>query len=172
MHTVQRYISLIYFSAGVLVAALLAGLPETHGIFTSAEKLGYLTAFIGGLLYSSSFTAATGALLLTHTGDGLQPVFAAVLGGLGGLIYDVLIYSAVNREINHRPVLRHVVAWFQRHRRMRWGGIVAGALVIASPFPDELGIALLDGAGAQRRWFLPLAFGLNVLGVLAIIEVF
>ncbi|MBI5405076.1 MAG: hypothetical protein HY976_02520 [Candidatus Kerfeldbacteria bacterium] len=168
----SRYVSLIYFAVGVLVALLLSALPRTHAIFATAEQLGYLTAFVGGLMYSSSFTAATGALLIAHVGDGLNPILAAIIGGSGGLMYDLLIYSFINREITHRPVLRHLRAWLQRHRRLRWTGILTGALVIASPFPDELGIALLDGAGSNRRWFIPLAFGLNVLGILAIVEIF
>lgn len=50
--------------------------------------------------------------------------------------------------------------------RMLWPFL--GALIIASPFPDEIGIMMMGLSKVDQRVFLPLSFVLNGIGILAI----
>ena len=50
----------------------------------------------------------------------------------------------------------------------RWLTFFAGGLIIASPFPDELGISLLGFSKMRTSWFIPLSFALNCIGILLI----
>jgi hypothetical protein len=43
-----------------------------------------------------------------------------------------------------------------------------GALIIASPLPDELGLVFLGISKLKTRYFLPLSFVLNFFGILII----
>lgn len=163
---------LILFLAGVVIAVMLVRAPGTPALLSSFANLGYLTAFIGGLLYATSLTSATGTIVLANVGESSNPLLAAVIGGLGSLFYDLVIFRLVADQFEHRPVLHRLVDFFRRHRRLRWTAALGGAVVIASPLPDELGIALLDGVGTKPRWFVPLSFGLNTLGILTIVWLF
>ncbi|MBI4426377.1 MAG: hypothetical protein HY567_02270 [Candidatus Kerfeldbacteria bacterium] len=167
-----RLTSIGVFVLGVAVAVLLVRLPVGHSLVNRLDNWGYLTALVGGLLYTTSFTSATGTVVLAHVGESLNPVLAAVIGGLGSLLYDLTIFTVFARQFERRPALHRLVDFFQRHRRLRWTAGLSGALIIASPLPDELGIALLDGAGTKERYFIPLSFGFNVLGILAIVGLF
>lgn len=161
--------TLVLFGIGAVFAVLVVRLPIGHELLDQLEGWGYLTALLGGVFYASSLTSATGTLVLANTSASLNPVVAAIIGGLGSLLYDLLIFTIVQKEVEHRPLLHRLVEFFQRHRRLRWTAAIGGALIIASPLPDELGIALLDGIGASRRGFIPLSFGLNTLGILVIV---
>ena len=43
-----------------------------------------------------------------------------------------------------------------------------GALIIASPLPDELGLVMLGAAGVKTKYFIILSFSLNFAGLVAI----
>ncbi len=168
----RKTTSLILFLAGIAIAVILARAPAAHEFLRSLGSFGYLTALIGGLLYATSLTSATGTVVLANVGEGSNPLLAAAIGGLGSLFYDLIIFRVVAGQLEQRPALHRLVDFFRRHRRLRWTAAVGGAAIIASPLPDELGIALLDGAGVRPRWFAPLSFGLNTLGILAIVGLF
>lgn len=55
-----------------------------------------------------------------------------------------------------------------RLRSARWLMGAVGMLIIASPLPDKLGIALLGFSKTKQRFFLLLSFTANFLGILAI----
>lgn len=152
----------------MLAAVLAFALPPTRAVLANLQAAGYLGALIAGFFYALSLTAplATGifAGLL-----GVQPVLAAVIGGLGALLYDLGIFLFVRREVQ-TPLFERLKARFSgRPRLPRWVTIVVGALIIASPLPDELGVGLWGLTAMRARVFLPLSFGLNTLGLLIIL---
>ena len=50
----------------------------------------------------------------------------------------------------------------------RWLTFLVGGLIIASPFPDELGISLLGFSKMRTSWFIPLSFAFNFVGILLV----
>jgi hypothetical protein len=56
-----------------------------------------------------------------------------------------------------------------KKRRFRRVLPFIGALIIASPFPDEIGLALIGLSTLSRAQFLLLSYVMNTLGVLAIL---
>jgi hypothetical protein len=55
-----------------------------------------------------------------------------------------------------------------RFRWFSWAMLVAGAIIIASPLPDELGVALMGIGEIRPRVFLPLSFAMNTLGIVIV----
>lgn len=55
-----------------------------------------------------------------------------------------------------------------RLRIFRWSIAFLGALVIASPLPDELGLMMLGFSKIKTSFFVPISFLLNFLGILVI----
>jgi len=52
-----------------------------------------------------------------------------------------------------------------------WIVPLAGAIILASPLPDEIGIAMMGFSHIKPSIFIPLSFFLNFLGILFIIFV-
>lgn len=53
-------------------------------------------------------------------------------------------------------------------RLFRWVSFALGALIIASPLPDELGISLLGFSKMKTVWFVPVSYVFNGIGILLI----
>ncbi|MFH1990444.1 MAG: hypothetical protein ABIJ19_01135 [Patescibacteria group bacterium] len=53
-------------------------------------------------------------------------------------------------------------------RIFRWSLAFLGALVIASPLPDELGLMMLGFSKMKTSLFVPVSFLFNSLGILII----
>ncbi|MBI4090209.1 MAG: hypothetical protein HY421_02285 [Candidatus Kerfeldbacteria bacterium] len=168
----RRLTSLGIFSIGVALAVLLVRLPVGHELVDRFEGWGYMTALIGGVLYTTSLTSAAATVVLAHVSETLNPVLAAVVGGFGALLYDLIVFTAFDRATHHPGVIENIRQRLAGRRKTRWSAYLLGSLVVASPLPDELGLAMLDVAGIKKRALIPLSFGLNTIGILAIISLF
>jgi hypothetical protein len=105
----------------------------------------------------------------------VNPIWAVVLiGGLGAVIGDYIIFRFIRDRVTDdveflvKKSVRHEWSLIFKKRLFRWLGPFIGALIIASPFPDEFGIALMGMAKLKDRIFLPLSFTFNALGILVI----
>lgn len=143
---------------------------------------GYPGAFAAGLLFSYGFTtpfAIAGFVAMAHE---VNPWIAAPLAGLGALLSDLVIFevlrlSAFGKEIERlgrttivsrlHAALHHETVPEHVRRISLW---TMAALVIASPLPDEIGIALLSTTTRMsERTFVILCFVVNTIGILAIL---
>lgn len=68
--------------------------------------------------------------------------------------------------LQQRPFRRWRI--IPRLRSSCWLLFFLGAVIIASPFPDEIGISLLGLSKTRHRVFLPLSYAANFLGILAV----
>ncbi|KKR47070.1 MAG: hypothetical protein UT80_C0011G0001, partial [Parcubacteria group bacterium GW2011_GWC1_40_13] len=55
-----------------------------------------------------------------------------------------------------------------RPKLFKWLIPFIGALIIASPLPDEAGLAMMGLSKMKTSVFIPISFALNFLGILAI----
>lgn len=163
---VTQDIALIFLSLAIAIA--LADRAPGAGIFGSNVYVGILFA---GALFSSVFTTAPAIVLLAGFGNAASPVIVGLLGGLGAVLADVLLFQFVKGRLAedaayllkefHLGKLRHFlkIGW------IRWIAAFFGAAVIASPLPDELAIALLGISRMHAFAFAPLAYVMNALGI-------
>ena len=71
------------------------------------------------------------------------------------------------RELLRRSGSQRLLAIF-RLKCFRWLTPLIGAIIVASPLPDEIGLALMGLSGLRTAMFLPLSFILNFFGILAV----
>lgn len=146
-----------------------------HQIIGVFAALGYLGAFIAGMLLPSMFTAAPSIVLLYGFAEELDPYGIAVVAGLGAMLSDLIIFQFFRDNVVEelQPLFERV-----RHSRVTtlfhtpyfaWLGPVMGMVIIASPLPDEVGLGMLGASSISRTKFLLLGFILNSLGILAIV---
>ena len=131
------------------------------------------------MLFVSTFTAATGALVLLILAEKLSPLELGLIAGLGATITDFMIFHFIKDglmgEIEDlytyygHSKLHHLVHTL---KSMRWMFPLLGAIIIASPLPDELGIGLMGISKIGKYKFLFLSFVLNSIGIMAILFTF
>lgn len=159
----------------ILVSIILAKTHVLTQALTSTAELELLGTFIAGMFFTSIFTTAPAIATLGEIAL-VQSVFVtAVIGALGSVAGDFLIFrfvkdrlsSDVIEVLRYEGVLKRLRAVFKL-RFFRWFTFFLGGLVIASPLPDELGIALLGFSKMKTSWFFLLSFVFNFLGILGI----
>jgi hypothetical protein len=78
---------------------ILTKIPEVNAGFKHLGQLGYLGAFITGVLFVSTFTVAPAGLVLYHLAERLHPLEVALLAGAGAMLGDYLIFRFVKDRV-------------------------------------------------------------------------
>lgn len=171
----NRFIhQLLVLALSIAVTATLAA----GGVFTEAFATlgqgGFALAFVLGFFFVSIFTVApAGAALYALAGDH-NPYAVALIASAGAVVGDYLLFHFIRDSffanlkeaigLGGRRKIEHVF----HSQRFHWFFVIAGAIIIASPFPDELGLALLGVSRLSAAKFVPLAFALDFVGIVFI----
>lgn len=136
---------------------------------------GYIGAFITGILFVSVFTVAPASVVLFFLAETLNPLLVAVFAGAGAVVGDYLIFRFLRDRVfdELKPLFLNnggnLLVKLFKTPYFAWFLPLFGAFIIASPFPDEVGIGLL-GASKLKNWqFLLLTFLLNTVGIFIVI---
>ncbi|MDP2934019.1 MAG: hypothetical protein Q8N81_07910, partial [bacterium] len=95
-------------------------------------------------------------------------------GGLGALIGDLIIFRFVKDRVSEHFYYLMRVSKSERLfsifklKLFRWIIPFVGALIIASPLPDEIGVTMLGLSKMKNSYFILLSFLLNSAGILII----
>lgn len=170
------YVNLLLVAAGILFALLLSRYEPFQTFLFSLGGYGYIGAFIAGMLFVSTFTVATSALILLILAEKLVPIEIGLIAGLGAVVGDLTIFHVVKdglldevEDIYNRFGGKRV-SRILHVKAFRWMLPVIGAIIIASPFPDELGISLMGISKMNTIRFAVLSFILNSLGIFLIVS--
>ena len=133
-----------------------------------------LAAFIAGMFFTSVMTTAPAMAMLGTLSLHGNPALVALIGGLGAVCGDYLIFAFVRDRLGDdfaylikRTGTPRFFKIFHR-KSFRWVLPFAGGLIIASPLPDELGLAMLGLARMRTSRFIALSFVFNSIGILII----
>lgn len=134
-----------------------------------------LEAFIAGIFFTSLLTIAPAGVAFAEMAIVVPPMQLASWGAAGAVVGDLLLFIFVRDVISADLVVllrgrwsRKLYALFHKSPFFSWAIPVAGALVIASPLPDEVGIAMLGLSKADIRFLVPISFAMNFLGIFLI----
>lgn len=158
----------------ITVAIILAQTGVLVGILTSTQEWKIFGSLVAGMFFVSAFTAAPAGVVLFEIAAANSIWEVALFGGIGGLIGDLLIFRFI------KDSLAEDVCWLiQKTKQERLIGIFhrklftwvipfIGALIVASPLPDEIGLAMMGLSKMKMSIFIPISFALNFLGILII----
>lgn len=159
----------------LIIFFYFAETPLIKNTITSIGNLGYLGAFLVGIFFVSTFTVAPATVVLFYLAKELTHIEVALFAGLGSVLGDYIIFRFLKDRVFEEliPVFKRLGGLRLSHLLatpyFAWFAPVFGAIIIASPFPDEIGITLL-GISKLKNWqFLILSFILNSLGIWVII---
>lgn len=170
------YKNLAFLFLSIILALFLSKIESFNAFLLNLGTFGYLGAFIGGILFVSTFTAATGALILFTLAKILSPFEIGLIAGLGAVVGDFGIFRFVRNglaneleSIYNRIDTKHHFAKLLHTRYFSWSLPVIGAIIIASPFPDELGVSLIGISKMKTYQFLIISFFLNTIGIFLVV---
>ncbi|MEK7641949.1 MAG: hypothetical protein AAB365_03060 [Patescibacteria group bacterium] len=132
---------------------------------------GIIASFFAGIFFTSAFTLGPASIALTHIASYTPIGVVAFWGGLGALCGDLVLFFFI-RDRFTADLLNVFKPSFVKHIMhslhfgfLKWLSPVIGALIIASPLPDELGVALLGLSKTRLTVLIPVAFVMNMLGI-------
>lgn len=170
---VLKDFSVIALSLGLAILLERTGLIE-H-LLTATPRLRVVGSFFAGMFFTSVFTTAPAIVALGEIAQAGSVPMTAAVGALGSVTGDVLIFLTVRDRLSEH-LMGHLKAsegWTRfmvlvRTRSFRIVSLFIGGLIIASPFPDEIGISLMGFSKMPTRWFVPLSYAFNFLGIFLI----
>ena len=169
-------INLLLIGLGIALAIYLTQNDSFHRYLLNLGELGYLGSFIGGMLFVSTFTVATGGLILVILSQRLSALEVGLIAGAGAMETDMITFHLVKdtlrqdiKAISKRFGGKHL-SHVLHTKYFHWTLPVIGALIIASPLPDELGVGLLGISKMNAYEFAILSFVLNFLGIFLVIS--
>lgn len=170
-----RYKNTALLILSLVIFFFLSDTPFAKNAITHIGNYGYVGAFFVGMLFVSAFTVAPAIVVLFFLAKTLNPLAISLIAGAGGVLGDYLIFRFFKDK-----VFAELYPLFVNHggkplRRLfktpyfAWLVPVIGAIIIASPFPDELGIMMM-GLSKVKQWqFLIITFILDVLAVFLVV---
>lgn len=171
-----KYKNLTFLLLGVIFAFALARLENFHLFLQGFGNLGLIGAFLAGILFVSSFTIPTSIVILLILAEKLSAWEIGLTAGVGAMFGDLTIFRFVKDRLTAevKPLFnqfggRHLLHLLHS-KYFSWSLPLIGALIIASPLPDEIGISLLTLSKMKTYQFLIVSFVLNTIGIILIIS--
>lgn len=167
---------LIMIAIGIAVAILLSRLGFIDYTVSLFDDYYAISSFIAGIFFTSAFTLAPSSITLVHIAQSSPIPGVVVWGGLGAMCGDLILFLFIKdrfAEDLKSLIKPSRVKYFLKSLHfgfMRWLFPVIGALIIASPLPDEFGITLLGMSKVKTLVLMPIAFVMNMLGIYLLIQ--
>lgn len=159
----------------ILVAFILVRTDALVNVLTATKELEFIGSFIAGLFFTSIFTTAPAIVTLGEIAQESTILGTALLGALGAVVGDLIIFRFVEDRLSEHfiELLKEEGMWRRtkklfKNKMLRWVTFLAGGLILASPLPDELGIALLGASQLKTGRFIALSFVFNFIGIVVI----
>ncbi len=174
--THHRHANISIFILG-LVGAIIFSKTNYFEVFINLISVfPPLAAFISGMLFASTFTIASGGLIVMNLAHSVDPIILIIFGGLGAVSCDLIIFyffkdkvtshaSSIYSQIISRSHLKKIL----HTPFFAWTLPVVGALIIASPLPDELGVSLLGFSQMKMAQFFFISFGSHLFGMTGLV---
>lgn len=171
-----KYKNITLFLVSIMFALWVTKFEELHTLLLRLGDWGYVGAFFAGFLFVSTFTVATGFVILLVLAESLNVLELAFIAGLGAVLGDLIIFRFVKdgliKEIE--PIYKSLgggqINRVLQTKYFSWSFPVIGAAIMASPLPDELGVSLLGLSKLKTYQFIIISFGLNVIGIVLLVS--
>ncbi len=173
-HKKYKFQNIILLVLSLLLLFYFAESTIVENTIKKIGDLGYVGMFITGIFFVSTFTVAPAGLVLFKFAEIYHPGVVALVAGTGSILGDIIIFRFVKDAVfsELKPLYddyakKHFKILFHT-KYFGWLAPVFGAIIIASPFPDELGITLIGISKLKTSQFLLLVGALDYIGIFII----
>ena len=166
----------VTLEAWILIASTLLSIwlakSDIIGTFIGhAAEFEEISSFIAGIFFTSVLTTTPAIITLGELGQHIAPWKVALFGAAGAVSGDILIFRFL-----HSPLANYIIriAFSLRLRRMGvaleksalwWVAPLVGAIIVASPLPDEIGLLMMGLSGMRLGSFIVLTYVMNAAGI-------
>lgn len=172
-----QYKNSFIFVLSLILLIIFIDSPLIRNTVNIIGNFGYIGAFLTGIFFVSIFTAAPATVVLYNFANKLNPYEVALLAGIGAVVGDFLIFKALKSGLFEelQPLVKKTdvfkkIGVIFRTPYFSWIIPIIGAILVASPVPDEFGIGML-GLSRIKTWqFILITFALNALGIFLIVS--
>ncbi|MDD5165163.1 MAG: hypothetical protein PHG25_01315 [Candidatus Pacebacteria bacterium] len=165
---------IIFVVIGAVIALILSNLGiigHLVALFGSDE----VASFVAGMFFTSVFTIAPASVALGNIAAHAPSHVVALWGALGAVCGDLILFYFIRDRFSN-DLINSLGSGFTKHVLrsfhvgfFKWISPVLGALIIASPLPDEFGITLLGFSKTRTLMLIPISFIGNILGIYLIV---
>ncbi len=160
--------------AGLVLAYLIVRSDAIGSLAVLAADFGAVLSFVVGIFFTSVLTTTPAIVAIAELGNHIEPWKLALIGGAGSVCGDMLLFRFVRSPLadyivsaSTNPTLRRIGRYIDGGP-LWWTVPALGALIIASPLPDELGLLMMGLSHIKWPVFLVLAYAMNAAGIFLI----
>jgi uncharacterized membrane protein YdjX (TVP38/TMEM64 family) len=174
-----QYKNTVLLALSIILLLIFADHAIVRGLISAIGDLKFLGLFFAGFFIVSTFTIVPATLVLSEMSKTYGTLEVVLLAGLGAVLGDFIIFRFIRDSISEelRPLFKSIAK--EKHIRklfhtpfFAWLTPVVGAVIIASPLPDELGLTILGASHMSNTRFLLLATALDFLGIFLLVSIF
>lgn len=166
---------ILILAASVALAVVLVRTGAMTAAIEATSRVHLLESFVAGALFTTLFTIAPATAAIAQMARGGVPLAElALVGALGGMLMDFIIFRVLKTTVADHilAAVRHSrserLKYFFRRGKTRLAGTLLGAVIVASPLPDEVGLLLMGLSRAPWYATLILTYVLNAAGIAAL----
>lgn len=156
----------------IVTAYLLSESGVLEIILAASRNWQIIGSFVAGIFFTSIFTVAIATVTLAEISLFNNIWLTALIGGAGAVIGDLLIFRFLKDNISEdiTELIKHSKRFRMifKLRFFRFLFPFLGAIIIASPLPDEIGLTMMGVINLKIRYVIPISYILNSTGILII----
>lgn len=163
--------------AALILSVALAWILVKSGavdVFLSGVGDGIVGSLIAGFFFTSVITVGPAVVALAALAQNESIFIVALIGALGSVAGDFLIFKFVRDRITddflalvERPKVVRLIHVLHLEI-FRYFLPLIGAIIIASPLPDEIGLAMMGVSKISGRKFFLISYLANLFGILTV----
>lgn len=159
---------------GVIAAILISRSHNVELAVSFISEYAVLGSFFIGTLFTSILTTAPAIVAISEFSYYVPAWQIATFGAAGAVLSDALLFRFIRSPFTDyiiraavSPKVRRLGSWIEKSP-LWWVVPLLGALVIASPLPDEVGLLMMGVSRIRFSSFVVLSYVMNFIGILAI----
>lgn len=164
---------ILIIAASIAFAVYLA---QTDIVPMLMKQVGFLPieAFVAGFFFTSLLTITPAGVAFAEIMTTSPVLQTAAWGAAGAVVGDLVLFVFVRDAVSDDLMRLLRGSWMKKTKALfktpllSWAVPVMGALAIASPLPDEIGIAMLGLSKTDLRFLIPVSYAMNFLGIFLI----
>jgi len=167
-----RNLFILALSSGAAVYFAWSGIFAKMILYSNGFK--YLESLVSGFFFTSVLTTGVAAVALGELARYKNILEVALIGAAGSVIGDIILFRFVKDSIADDFLALLKLAKPRRLKHLfklsffHWLLPVLGALVVASPLPDEIGLAMMGVSKLSTGKFILISYTANFFGILLI----
>ena len=169
------YHDILMILSGIIIAIIIVQTGLLDFIINALKDYYIIAIFISGIFFTSAFTIAPASISLMHIANYAPVPYVVIFGALGAMCGDLILFFFIRDRFAEdlmktlkKGTVKHILNSFH-FGLLKWLAPIVGALIIASPIPDEFAVTLFGMSKVKTIILMPLSLIMNSIGIYVLI---